>query len=140
MVAVADSNSLRGCYHLARVVEVCPGGDGLVRRVMICYKNFKAGDTLYEYTGGKDVTVSRSVQRLALLVPADLYSPAVEQFFGNDGLVHGIRQCSGSLHHMSINHPLFMCSFLIGRNFPLTFDLCAPYFYFYYCTQLTKYL
>ena len=78
VVAVADSNSLRGRYHLARVMEVHPGRDGVVRRVTICYKSFKAGDKLHEYTGGRDVTISRSVQRLALLVPAALDSSAVE--------------------------------------------------------------
>ena len=78
VVAVADSNSLRGRYYLARVMEVHPGRDGVVRRVTICYKSFKAGDKLHEYTGGRDVTISRSVQRLALLVPAALDSSAVE--------------------------------------------------------------
>jgi hypothetical protein len=71
IVAIADSNSLRGQYRIARVVEVFPGVDGIVRRVSVAYKNFRVGDRTYEYTGSREVVVVRSVQRLALLVPFD---------------------------------------------------------------------
>jgi hypothetical protein len=71
IVAVADTNPLRGQYKIARVVEVFPGVDGIVRKVTIAYKNFRVGERMHEYTGSKDVVVVRSVQRLALLIPID---------------------------------------------------------------------
>jgi hypothetical protein len=69
VVVVADSNSVRGRYNLAIVKEVFPGIDGLVRKVIVQYKNYKVGERVHEYTGSKEVVVSRSVRRLALLVP-----------------------------------------------------------------------
>ena len=71
VVAVADSNALRGKYYIAQVHEVFPSRDGVVRKVSVRYKNFKVGERVCEYTGSKDVIVFRSVQKLALLVPAN---------------------------------------------------------------------
>jgi hypothetical protein len=69
IVIVADSNTVRGRYSLARVVQVHPGKDGVVRKATIQYKRYKVSDKLHEYTGGRDITVTRAVQRLAILVP-----------------------------------------------------------------------
>ena len=44
IVAVADQNSLREKYHIAKVAEVFPGKDGKVRKVTIVYKTFKQGE------------------------------------------------------------------------------------------------
>lgn len=55
------------------VKEVFPGEDGKVRRVLVTYKNFHVGSSDQDYYGVSEaVTVSRSVQRLALLVPKDM--------------------------------------------------------------------
>lgn len=70
VVIVSDSNAHRGEYKLGVVKDVFPSGDGKVRRVRLSYKNYKTGDILC-YSGTPDVTVTRSVQRLALLVPID---------------------------------------------------------------------
>ncbi|XP_046555432.1 uncharacterized protein LOC124264710 [Haliotis rubra] len=70
--APRDKSVLRGDYRLGLIKEVFPGSDGKVRRVT--YKNPKQGEKQSVYTGVKDTTVSRSVQRLALLVPVDRFS------------------------------------------------------------------
>ena len=71
VVLVADKNTLRGDYRLGLVRDVHPGVDGRVRQVMLSYKNFKVGEKLCCYSGSTDTVVTRSVQRLALLVPID---------------------------------------------------------------------
>jgi hypothetical protein len=71
VVLMSDSNSLKGDYKLAVVREVFPSVDGLVRKVALAYKNFKIGEKVYDYAGSPDVTVTRSVQRLSLLVPVN---------------------------------------------------------------------
>ncbi|XP_046545965.1 E3 ubiquitin-protein ligase TRIM71-like [Haliotis rubra] len=71
VVLVADKRVLRGDYRLGLIKEVFPGSDSKVRRVTLTYKNPKQGEKQSVYTGVKDTTVSRSVQRLALLVPVD---------------------------------------------------------------------
>jgi Mor family transcriptional regulator len=78
IVALADSNALRGQYRIAVVREVYPGVDGVVRKVAVAYKNFKVGEKVYEYSGSKDVVITRSIQRLALLVPVDGDGESVE--------------------------------------------------------------
>ena len=69
VVIVPDSNTLRGEYRLARVVKVVPSRDGVGRRVVIAYKNFKPGEPVTQYNGAKDTTVERALQGLSLLVP-----------------------------------------------------------------------
>jgi hypothetical protein len=71
VVIVADSDVFRGSYRLARVIQVFPGADGMVRRARIAYKNYKVGENVCEYSGVPDTVVERSVQKLALLVPVD---------------------------------------------------------------------
>ncbi|XP_031560858.1 uncharacterized protein LOC116296887 [Actinia tenebrosa] len=75
VVIVADKNTFRGEYRLGLVKEVFPSKDAKVRRVTVTYKNYQVEEDVREYKGAKDVTVSRAVQRLALLVPVD-YDPA----------------------------------------------------------------
>ena len=74
VVMVADNNALRGEYRLGLIKEVHPGADGKVRRVSLTYKQYKVGEKVQTYSGAKDIVVVRSVQRLALLVPAN-YNP-----------------------------------------------------------------
>ncbi|CAB4008383.1 Hypothetical predicted protein [Paramuricea clavata] len=68
VVMIADKNVMRGEYRLGVVKEVFPDQDGKVRRVLITYKNFRVGSRRQDYGISEAVTVSRSVQRLALLV------------------------------------------------------------------------
>ena len=63
--------SFKGKYRLARVVEIFPGPDGIVRKVKLAFKNFKVGEKMHEYQGQPDTNIERSVQRLILLVPVD---------------------------------------------------------------------
>ena len=75
VVIIADKNVLRGEYRLGTIKEAFPDTDGKVRRVLVTYKNFRVGDIGQRYYGVSDtVTVSRSVQRLALIVPVDYSS------------------------------------------------------------------
>lgn len=71
VVIVADKNVLRGNYRLGLVQEVFPDEDGKVRHVLVKYKNFRVGKDRSCYGISDEVTVSRSVQRLALLVPVE---------------------------------------------------------------------
>ena len=48
-----------------------PDRDGVVRRVMLRYKNHKVGSHFVEYSSPPDTVISRSVHRLALLVPVN---------------------------------------------------------------------
>ena len=81
IVIVADKNTLRGEYRLAEVKEVFPGCDGKVRQVAVRYKVYKVGEDVREYSGARDITVSRSVHRLALLVPVDYDAEQAEEEF-----------------------------------------------------------
>ena len=71
VVLVVKESSIKGEYRLARVKETFPDEKGVVRKVTICYKNYKVGESLVEYKGAKDQECTRSVQRLALIVPVD---------------------------------------------------------------------
>ncbi|CAB4007217.1 RNA-directed DNA polymerase from transposon X-element [Paramuricea clavata] len=73
VVIIADRNTLRGDYRLGIVQEVFPSQDGKVRRVNVMYKNFQIGENVQKYKGHNEaVIVSRSAQRLSLLVPVDM--------------------------------------------------------------------
>ena len=71
VVLVADSNTFRGDYRLARVVQVHPSKDGIARRASVAYKNYKVGEDIREYKGAKDTVVERSLQKLSLLIPIE---------------------------------------------------------------------
>ena len=69
IVVFSDSNKLRSQYTIAEVTEANPDTDGKVRRVRLRYKSFNVREKKYKVVS--DVTISRSIQRIALLVPAD---------------------------------------------------------------------
>ena len=71
MVVVADSNALRGRYFIARVCEIFPSQDGQVRKVSLEYKSFRVGSRASDYIVNKVFRITRSVRKLALLVPCD---------------------------------------------------------------------
>ncbi|CAB4042915.1 Hypothetical predicted protein, partial [Paramuricea clavata] len=73
VVIIADRNTLRGDYRLGIVQEVFPSQDGKVRRVNVMYKNFQIGEKVQKYKGHNEaVIVSRSAQRLSLLIAVDM--------------------------------------------------------------------
>lgn len=63
-----DKDAVKGQWKLAQVKSVEPSRDGKVRDVKIRYKIQKPGK---EYTGQEDVSVSRSVHRLVVLLPIE---------------------------------------------------------------------
>ena len=69
LVLVADTNVMRGEYRVARVHAVHPSADGIIRRVSVVYKIYKAMTPELYLQGGRDVVVERSVQKLSLLLP-----------------------------------------------------------------------
>ena len=71
LVLIADKSPIKGDYRLGMINEVVAGNDGKVRRALVKYKNYKVGERDHEYTGREEVVVSRSVHRLALLVPVE---------------------------------------------------------------------
>ena len=71
VVVVADSNALRGRYFIARVCEIFPSQDGQVRKVSLEYKSFRVGSRASDYVVNKVIRITRSVRKLALLVPCD---------------------------------------------------------------------
>ena len=74
VVLIVEKDSLSSEYRIAMVDKAYPGEDGKVRKVDLSYKNYKVGEIVTEYSGAKNQVVSRSVQRLALIVPVD-YDP-----------------------------------------------------------------
>ena len=71
VVMILDESEFVSEYRLGRVKEVKVSEDGLVHQCVVAYKTFKSGEPLKEYAGVKDTEVTRSVLKLALLVPAD---------------------------------------------------------------------
>ena len=71
VVLIADRNVMKGEYKLGIISDTHPSRDGKIRRVDVTYKRYRVGEALYECQGSKDVTVQRSAQRLALLIPVE---------------------------------------------------------------------
>ena len=71
IVLVADSNVLRGEYRLARVVQVHPSKDGLIRRVTVEYIIYRTVTKKMKLVDGRPSALQRSVQRLALIIPVE---------------------------------------------------------------------
>ena len=71
VVLVHDQGPLKGKYTLAVVKEVNLSRDGLVRSCTVQYRIPNPKDVVRRYTGGKEVTLKRSVQRLTLLLPVE---------------------------------------------------------------------
>ena len=72
VVLITNNDPLDRQYQLAQITKAEPGKDGIVRTVDLKYKKYISSQKgIHSYTGGTDVTVKRSVQRLVLLVPID---------------------------------------------------------------------
>ena len=70
IVLLKDNNLLRGQWKLARVSEIIPSADGLVRTVKVMYKNLN-DESGKSYKGASETEVIRSVQRLVMLLPVE---------------------------------------------------------------------
>ena len=71
VVLVLENDPKSNSYKLARVTEATPDKDGRVRTAKVTYKSYtcKSGSTSYSVSS--DITISRCVQRLCLIVPID---------------------------------------------------------------------
>ena len=69
IVLVADSNVMRGEYRIGKVHKVHPSKDGLIRRASVKYMIYKTMSKDMKLSGGREVIVERSVQRLSILIP-----------------------------------------------------------------------
>ena len=71
VVLVYEPNTIKGQYKLGLITETIPSKDGVIRKVKLSYKNYKVNEKVTCYSGAPDVIVTRSVQRLSLLVPVE---------------------------------------------------------------------
>lgn len=71
IVLMLKENCFKGEYRLARVTQTFPDSEGVVRKVLLCYKRYRVGERLVEYKGARDQECTRSVQRLALIAAVD---------------------------------------------------------------------
>ena len=68
---VHDSSALKGQYKMAKVDEIKTSSDGRVRSCQVSYRIPYSKDDNHKYSGGKVIKLSRSVQRLTLLLPVE---------------------------------------------------------------------
>ena len=83
-VLVHDSSPIKGQYRMAIVETVKKSLDGKVRSCEVSYRIPYSKDDTHKYSGGKQVKISRSVQRLTLLLPVEEQLVKLDV---NDGLV-----------------------------------------------------
>ena len=71
IVLVHDKTPMKGKYLLAVVEAVSPGKDGLVRSCTVGYGIPRETKDITKYEGRRWVTITRSVQRLSLLLAVE---------------------------------------------------------------------
>ena len=71
VVLVHDQSAIKGKYTMAIVESVKTSKDGHVRSAIVGYRIPNPRDKVGEYSGGQWVSLSRSVQRLSLLLPKE---------------------------------------------------------------------
>ena len=71
IVLLHDKSPIKGTYQLGIVESIKEGVDQLVRSCKVSYVIPYVKDKLHQYLGGKRITVSRSIQRLTLLLPVE---------------------------------------------------------------------
>ena len=71
IVLIHDKGPIKGKYTLGIVDSVDKSQDQLVRSVKVSYMVQNGKDRSAEYTGGKRIVVSRSIQKLTLLLPVE---------------------------------------------------------------------
>ena len=71
IVLVHDASVIKKAYKMAVVDSVKQSMDGLVRSCVLSYRVPNPKDSSEDYSGGKLVRISRSVQRLTLLLSVE---------------------------------------------------------------------
>ena len=71
VVLIHDKNPIKGKYQLGIVKTVRESDDSLVRSCSVAYSIPNAKDPIGSYTGKREVVVTRSIQRLSLLLPVE---------------------------------------------------------------------
>ena len=71
IVMIHDKTNIKGRYLLGIVESIDPSKDQLVRSCKVSYTIPNVKDPIGTYSGGKKVTVSRSIQRLSLILPVE---------------------------------------------------------------------
>ena len=71
IVLVHDKSPIKGQYTLAKVESVNVSADGMVRSCSVIYRIPSSKDSGTKYSGGKLIRLTRSVQRLTLLLPKE---------------------------------------------------------------------
>ena len=71
VVLLHDKSPIKGSYILGIVESVKLGNDGLVRSCTIGYTVASKKDSVDKYSGGKRISVTRSIQRLSLILPVE---------------------------------------------------------------------
>ena len=71
IVIVQESNMIRGKWRLAKVSKVFPGEDGLVRNVVVHYKNLGENESRHTYSGANYTEIKRAVQKIVVLIPSE---------------------------------------------------------------------
>ena len=78
VVLIHDASEFKGKYRLGIVETVNLGRDNRVRSCAVGYTLPRVKDPLGQYTGGRRILVTRSVQRLSLLLPVEEQSDRLE--------------------------------------------------------------
>ena len=68
---IHKSSPIKGKYILGIVEAVKASKDELVRSCVVGYRIPNSKDPIGKYSGGRKVSVTRSVQRLTLLLPVE---------------------------------------------------------------------
>ena len=71
IVLIHEKGAIKGKYLLGMVDSVNVGRDGLVRSCSVGYTVPNARDPVEKYNGGRRIVVTRSIQRLTLLLPVE---------------------------------------------------------------------
>ena len=78
VVLIHDKSEIKGKYLMGLVDSVCIGKDQRVRSCTVSYMLPRSKDSAGRYSGGKRIVISRSVQRLSLLLPVEEQMEEIE--------------------------------------------------------------
>ena len=71
IVLIHDKGPIKGKYVLGVVESVEESSDHLVRSAKVGYTVPNGREKLAEYTGGRRIVISRSIQKLTMLLPVE---------------------------------------------------------------------
>ena len=71
VVLIHDKSDIKGRYLKGLVDSVCLGKNQRVRSCSVIYMLPRSKDSVGQYSGGIRIVISKSVQRLSLLVPVE---------------------------------------------------------------------